>query len=285
MAINFKSLLYFHEVVRCGGISKASHQLKQSQPNLSRSIKELEEKLGEILMIRSKSGVQLTPKGEQVLILAKKYVQTTEQINAEISTQSPSLRIGASENLILHVFPKILKQIRASSTTPVSLFSGTSVQIENQLMNLDIDIGIFFNPPKSPELKRKIIGRAEFVLIFPKSYTIKQLSDVESMYFIGSRQVDYSGIYFALEALTKKGITPKQMIEANSQEAQVRLVAEGFGYSLVPSFMIESIKHKINIYRVDIYSNIHLVRRNSFFGEKAKSYNLVEKEIKAFLNF
>lgn len=283
MNINLKSLFYFHEIVRFGGISKASQHLKQSQPNLSRAIKELEKELNEILMLRSKSGVRLTPKGEQVLSLAKKYVQTTEQINAELSDAVPDLRIGASENLILHVFPQILKKITKAQSVPVSLFSGISAQVENQLIHLDVDIGIFFHPPKSPELKRKVLGQVEFVLILPKGSNIKKISDVEAMPFIGSRKLDYEGAYFALDALVKKGITPRQMIETNSQEAQVRMVTEGLGYSLVPSFMVEQIRNRLTIFRPEIYSNLYLARRHVFFGEKAKSYDLIEKELKAFL--
>lgn len=59
-----KGLILIHKY---GSISKAAQESFQSQSALSVSIKELEEELGNTILIRSKKGVSFTPYGLQVL--------------------------------------------------------------------------------------------------------------------------------------------------------------------------------------------------------------------------
>lgn len=63
-----------------GSISKAASHLYVSQPSLSRTIKELEEELGFLLVFRNYAGVVFTPLGEQVLTEAQKVVDSITRI-------------------------------------------------------------------------------------------------------------------------------------------------------------------------------------------------------------
>ena len=53
----------FHEVARCGNISRAAKELYISQPAISKAISKLEENLNTKLFIRNSRGVQLTKEG------------------------------------------------------------------------------------------------------------------------------------------------------------------------------------------------------------------------------
>ena len=55
----------FNELAKTGNINRAAKNLYMSQPNLSRSIKHLEEEIGVELFIRTVSGVQLTSYGRE----------------------------------------------------------------------------------------------------------------------------------------------------------------------------------------------------------------------------
>ena len=69
--MNLLYLKYAAEVAACGSISKAAERLYIDQPNLSRSIKDLESSLGVRLFERSARGMKLTPDGEEFLKYAK----------------------------------------------------------------------------------------------------------------------------------------------------------------------------------------------------------------------
>lgn len=76
--MNVLHMKYAVEVARIGSINKASEVLLVAQPNLSRSIKELESDLGILIFDRSSKGMALTPEGEEFIGYATKIL---EQIN------------------------------------------------------------------------------------------------------------------------------------------------------------------------------------------------------------
>jgi LysR family transcriptional regulator, transcriptional activator of nhaA len=59
MRLNYQHLLYFWTVVRAGGLTRASEELRLSAPTISTQLKLLEERLGEKLL--TKSGRRLVP--------------------------------------------------------------------------------------------------------------------------------------------------------------------------------------------------------------------------------
>lgn len=69
--MNLLYLKYAATVAACGSISKAAERLYIDQPNLSRSIKDLEASMGTKLFERSARGMKLTPDGEEFLKYAK----------------------------------------------------------------------------------------------------------------------------------------------------------------------------------------------------------------------
>lgn len=69
--MNILHMKYAVEVAKSGSINKASEILLIAQPNLSRSIKELEADLGITIFDRSAKGMYLTPEGEEFMGYAK----------------------------------------------------------------------------------------------------------------------------------------------------------------------------------------------------------------------
>ena len=87
--MNLLYLKYAAEVAACGSINKAAERLYIDQPNLSRSIKDLEASLGVVLFERSARGMKLTPDGEEFLKYAK-------VILAEVDAMENMFRAGSA---------------------------------------------------------------------------------------------------------------------------------------------------------------------------------------------
>lgn len=71
---------YAVEVAKSGSLNKASEVLLIAQPNLSRSIKELEYDLGITIFDRTSRGMTLTPEGEEFINFAKGILSQIEQV-------------------------------------------------------------------------------------------------------------------------------------------------------------------------------------------------------------
>ena len=78
--MNILHMKYAVEVARIGSLNKAAETLLIAQPNLSRSIKELEADLGITIFQRSAKGMVLTPDGEEFMEYARDILHRIDKI-------------------------------------------------------------------------------------------------------------------------------------------------------------------------------------------------------------
>ncbi len=79
--MNILHMKYAVEVARQGSLNKAAESLLIAQPNISRSIKELESDLGVVLFTRSAKGMFLTPEGEEFIAYAKNILRQIDEVD------------------------------------------------------------------------------------------------------------------------------------------------------------------------------------------------------------
>lgn len=95
--MNLTHLRYIVEVARTGSITKAAQNLYMGQPNLSRSIKELEKSVSAAIFMRTPKGVVPTKKGEEIIRYARSIVQQADEFDErflEGSTEVKSLTVA-----------------------------------------------------------------------------------------------------------------------------------------------------------------------------------------------
>ena len=80
LAMNLLHMKYAVEVARLGSLNKAAEALMIAQPNISRSIKELEADLGITIFQRSAKGMVLTPDGEEFIDNAKDILHRMDKL-------------------------------------------------------------------------------------------------------------------------------------------------------------------------------------------------------------
>lgn len=78
--MNIMHLKYAAEIAKVGSLNKAAENLCMGQPNLSRSIKELEASLGITIFERSPKGMVPTMQGEEFLRYANKVLKQIDEI-------------------------------------------------------------------------------------------------------------------------------------------------------------------------------------------------------------
>ena len=78
--MNILHMKYAVEVARLGSLNKAAETLMIAQPNISRSIKELEADLGITIFQRSAKGMVLTPDGEEFMDYARDILHRIDKL-------------------------------------------------------------------------------------------------------------------------------------------------------------------------------------------------------------
>lgn len=143
--MNILHMKYAVEVARLGSLNKAAESLMTAQPNISRSIKELEADLGIVIFKRSAKGMNLTPDGEEFINYAQsilKQIDAVEMIykNGEQRKQKFSISVPRA-SYISEAFSEFSKCI---SDAPAEIFykETNSQRAINNVLNNDYRLGI-----------------------------------------------------------------------------------------------------------------------------------------------
>ena len=78
--MTFLQIQYVLEIARCGSINKASQNLLIAQSHLSSTLKELEDRLGIALFVRTPKGVELTKEGSEFISYAQPLLDQRDKI-------------------------------------------------------------------------------------------------------------------------------------------------------------------------------------------------------------
>ncbi|HDS1149152.1 MULTISPECIES: LysR family transcriptional regulator [Stenotrophomonas] len=112
---NYDQLALFALVARERSFTRAAAQLGMSQPALSRSMRQLEERLGVRLLARTTRSVSPTEAGEQLLrVIAPRFEEIDSelaQLNAYRDKPAGRLRITAGEHAALTVMQPVLGKL------------------------------------------------------------------------------------------------------------------------------------------------------------------------------
>ena len=263
-------LRYFYAVAKLGSFTSAANEIHVSQPSLSKMVKQLEEEIGAPLFKRGKKGVVLTPEGRLTFDKCQLIFGEIDALKIGLSQiqkeVTGDLAIGASDNLCNYVLPKVFDElIRRFPKVRTKLLSGTSSEIQTELLSGKIEFGFFYTKVlRDREFEVKPIRFIEFAIVASREMKIK---DLQLAPYIGSRKTDYKGSYPALEMLESVGAVPKTIFETNNQETQKKMAILGSGYTVVPIHMVESEIASGALYRVatnkKIGSMVSLVKKRN----------------------
>ncbi len=152
--LNFRELYIFQTVCQTKSMSLAAKQLFISQPAVSQTIIDLEEKLKIQLFERLNKRLILSHAGETLLEYTNRIlllVNEAENNLLELSTSKRGLiKIGASITIGNYLLPSVIRnfQLEHSNIDLHSVISNTKI-IEQKILNNDIDLGLVEGPISS----------------------------------------------------------------------------------------------------------------------------------------
>ena len=128
MYISYDYYRVFYYVAKYGNVSQAAKLLLNNQPNLTRTIRNLESELGCPLFSRTNRGMKLTPEGERLYAHVRIAFEHIEAGEAELTEarnlQTGTIYIAASEVALRCLLLPVLKQYRL-------LYPGVHIRISN----------------------------------------------------------------------------------------------------------------------------------------------------------
>ncbi|WP_019637939.1 LysR family transcriptional regulator [Paenibacillus fonticola] len=249
---NIELYRIFLHTARLGNLTKAAQQLHITQPSVSYAIKQLESRLGVKLFDRLSKGVKLTPEGSALL----EYVEQSfallqageEKIASLKNLSSGELRVGASGPMIKHLLLPTLDQYHDRyPEVRIRLSQGKSSDIQNQLLDGQIDIGLVHLPLNDERIvSNHLISQEHIFVVGPafrhfagQQINASELNRIPLLLF----SKDSSTRHFVEKWLHSLGIEAEVDIELGSLDMLIEFAKRGYGAAFVArSFTVQELR-------------------------------------------
>lgn len=250
MYISYDYYRVFYYVAKYGNITQAAKLMLNSQPNLTRTIKNLEAELGCALFSRSNQGMKLTPEGKRLYVHIKIAYEHIEMGEAEItdsrSLRSGSVYVAASEVALRCLLLPVLKKYRLR-------YPGIHIRISNHstpqaiaaLKGGTADIAVVTTPTvRSASLAERVIRPINEVAVcspYFSSLANRQVSLSELTNFpLISLGEDTKSFEFYSGFFSSHGLTYRPDIEAFTADQILPMVAADLGVGFVPEEFLQN---------------------------------------------
>ncbi|MHB1454824.1 MAG: LysR family transcriptional regulator [Saccharofermentanales bacterium] len=220
MNVNPELYKVFYFVAKQGSVSGAAAQLFISQPAVSRTIRQLEDKMGCMLFFRTSRGVSLTKEGEMLFTyveMAFNFLFIGEKKLAQIKNLSEGeLSLGVGDSICKHYLIPYLKKFNTKNPgVSIHITNQKSYEIVSLLKAGKIDLGLVNLPLDDDQLR------------------ITKVMDIHDCFVVGEKYKYLTNAKITLRSLTEfplmlveKGSNSRRFIEDFFQNHKIRLVPD-----------------------------------------------------------
>ena len=172
--MEIRVLRYFLAVARKGSITAAANYLHLTQPTLSRQLKDLEEELGQTLLIRKSHRVTLTPEGMLLRKRAEEIIAMVDKTQSEFvslgNTVSGNVYIGGGETRVMKEIATVIRDIQtAFPAIHFHLYSGNADDVTERLDKGLLDFGVLIQPADLSRYQSlQLKGKDQWGVLMPK---------------------------------------------------------------------------------------------------------------------
>lgn len=234
----------FVTVVDLGSIAEAARRLDLAPTTVAQQIRALEADIGSQLLTRSGRTVKPTVVGSRIVNRARELLRDVRDLRSAASdTDLPAgpLRLGATPTALMGLLPPLLRQwMSVHPGISVYIEPGTSAVLLGRVMSGELDAAILVHPsfdlPKT--CAWRLLREEPLILLTPSSMSVTDpLATAASEPFIRYDRNVVAG-KMADDYLRTHGVRPRVNFELDGIEHIAKLVAEGFGVSVLPDWPV-----------------------------------------------
>ncbi len=242
MDITYDYYRIFYYVARYGSFSRAAEVLLRGQPNITKTINNLEAQLGCKLFLRSNRGVTLTPEGEKLFHHAQIAFENLSKAESEIITErnleGGLVSIATTEiGLYGSLLPALSAFNRDYPGVKIRLANLNSPQAMEAVKNGVADFAVVTLHDKADSIFRvQKIKDFKEILCCQKGYMDEYEGDIFSRPYVSINRSSYTYQFFR-EYLLSCGIHKEPDIEVATADQVLPLVKAGMGIGFISEFL------------------------------------------------
>ena len=240
--LSSKQIEIFYEVYKHLSMTAAANKMEISQPSVSKTLGNIEKKLGFKLFIRKGKKLISTNEADELFehaSLATNQLKNFNYIaNTYKSRSSDFINIGTTPSLAETLVPKIIKKYNLiQPDARFNLINLNSIDLIEERYKPDIDITICFNAKTVSNSKNIIIKEGKHFLVSPKKYNL-----TKEVYLMDIKDLPYIEITNLLSLYSDASIMNYFIdneldinfyLKSDSYSAALSIIQEGIGISIL----------------------------------------------------
>ena len=266
MDITYDYYRIFYYVAKYKSFTRAASILMNSQPNITRSMNNLERQLGCRLFVRSNRGVRLTADGESLykhVTVAFEQLQTAErELENAANLRSGSVTISATETALHGILLPVLREYHAK-------YPDVHLRIQNQkthsaveaVRNRLADLAVVTTPTQisKPLAETKLLDFHEVLVCGANCGDLpdkpRHLSEIKD-YPMVSLGRDSMTFQFYNDFFFRYGLEYTVDVEAATADQLLPLITHDLGIGFVPESLIEGRNLTDQVFRIPLIEEV-----------------------------
>jgi LysR family transcriptional regulator, cyn operon transcriptional activator len=242
--MELRHLRYLVAMADAPTMGQAAELVFVTQSTLSHQLSRLEDELGVALFERVGRQLRITDAGRELLGYARGVLAQVEEGKRAVSrsrgTASGNLRVGVIHSFVTSLMPQVAAMfLKEHPGVSLQVAELTGVDIEGQVADGSLDLGVAFHPPLSEGVMGERLFDDTLVLAVPVAHPLATRTSVR---FAQLAQVPLAmlGQRFATRRLLdthfqRAGVRPHVVVEIDSVDALLRLVEQGAAAAFLPA--------------------------------------------------
>jgi DNA-binding transcriptional LysR family regulator len=263
----------FIAVVEEGSVTAAARRLHISQPALSQAMAALERGLGLELLVRHRTGVQLTDAGATLLAESRAVLARHDQALAALSRRDAPgdvLRLGIPLELPPDLLPGPLATLGAAhpETRVQARHASTAAQLD-ALRRGELDVGLVRERPSGPDLDATLAAEERLGVLLARTSAETLVTDrgvrleaLAGLDWVGFPRSGSPAWFDELTAILRShGVSPGDDAPAGQEliaEVKLAAVTSGRAFALAPPHWSQPMPDSVSWYPL---TGTPLVRR------------------------
>jgi DNA-binding transcriptional LysR family regulator len=294
LTVSYDYYKVFYRVVECGNMTLAAKKLYLAQSTVSRTIQQLENKLGCMLLVRSTRGVKLTEEGQILyrhLKAAFEHIEIAEERLTNIRRLNEGvLRIGASElTLDFYLLPYLERFKREHPNICIRLSYSNPELAINELDSGLLDMAVLASPLVENEAIRVFPIKSINYTLFagPRFNDLKSrkvnLRDLKDYPFICMEKGMSVRIY-ADRLAESEGFALQPECEVGSMPLLISMVQINLGLSFAPALHIQKALEDNTVFEIKLQQDLPHENICLLTSRDAPKNNISNEFIKILFN-
>ncbi|MGX0241724.1 DNA-binding transcriptional LysR family regulator [Staphylococcus capitis] len=258
--MDIKHMKYFVEVVKQGGMTKASKSLYIAQPTISKVIKDIEAEMAVPLFDRSKRNLVLTDAGKIFFNKCKEIISLYDNLPTEINSlyglETGHINISMSAVMSMRKFIGVLGDFhQLYPNITYNLIESGGKTTENLILNDEVDIGVTTLPVDHHLFESISLNKEDLRVVLYREHPLAYKTKIKMEELAEENFILFNEDFYLndkiIENAKNAGFVPNMASQISQWNVIENLIINKLGITILPATISELLNDDVKMIQLE----------------------------------